>query len=73
MKCPKCGGEMTVQADGANMFMAAGYVCTNCLYIQRLLSPRPLRKNERVVLKHIREAWWVKEGVPFEEVKKRFL
>jgi len=73
MKCPKCGSEMSVQADGANMFMVAGYVCTKCLYVQKLIVPRPLRNDERVILKEIREAWWVKEGLDFKEVEKRFL
>jgi len=73
LKCPKCGAEMDPQADGANMFMAAGYICLRCLYVQKLLVPEPLPGNKRVILKEIREAWWVKEGISFEEVEKRFL
>jgi len=73
MKCPRCGAEMDVQADGAHMFMAAGYVCLKCMYVQKLLVPEPLPQNAHVILKEIREAWWIKEGVPFEEIEKRFL
>ena len=63
---------MDIQADGANMFMIAGYICPKCLYVQKLLKPIPIFKSafkkKKVILKEIREAWYVKEGIPFKEM-----
>jgi len=54
--CPKCGKEMVRHAFGT--FEEDGWICPNCLIIQKELLPKQTCKG--LIIKGLRKAWYEK-------------
>jgi hypothetical protein len=53
MNCQKCDLEMVRHAEGT--FDEDGWICPNCLAIQKELNPRQTYKG--IIVKSLRKAW----------------